>query len=66
MKAVYDRTTDTLTLHLRKAGEVAESDETKPGVIIDYDAEGNVIGIEILDASRRVAEPNACEFHVAG
>ena len=64
MKAVYDPKTDTLTLEL-KPGPVAESDEDKPGVILDYDAEGNLIGIEVLDASRRVAEARTMQFQVA-
>ena len=40
MKVVYDRETDTLTITLTKA-PVAESDEEKVGVILDYDASGN-------------------------
>ncbi|MBN2028240.1 MAG: DUF2283 domain-containing protein [Actinobacteria bacterium] len=32
--------------------------------MIDFDAEGNVVGIEILDASRRVKEPTSVEFHL--
>ena len=64
MKAKYDSKTDTLTLEL-KPGPVAESDEDKPGVILDYDAEGNLIGIEVLDASRRVAEARTMQFQVA-
>lgn len=43
---------------------VEESDEVKPGVILDYDAAGNVVGIEILDASRRMKNPTAVELSV--
>jgi len=64
MKATYDTKTDTLTLEL-KPGPVAESDEGKPGVILDYDADGNLIGIEVLDASKRVAEARTMQFQVA-
>jgi len=64
MKATYDPKTDTLTL-LLKSGPVAESDEGKPGVILDYDAAGDLVGIEVLDASRRVSEARTMEFQVA-
>jgi YD repeat-containing protein len=64
MKATYDPKTDTLTFEL-KSGPVAESDEGKPGLILDYDEEGNLIGIEILDASKRVAETRTMQFQVA-
>jgi len=40
-----------------REASVAESDEDKPGVILDYDAEGNIVSIEVLDASRRVESP---------
>lgn len=56
MKVSYDAATDTLTLVLRDV-PVAESDEDKPGVVLDYDAAGNLVSIEILDASKRVEEP---------
>lgn len=64
MKATYDPASDTLTLEL-KPGPVAESDEDKPGIILDYDAAGDLVGIEILDASRRVAETRSMQFQVA-
>jgi uncharacterized protein YuzE len=64
MKAAYDAKTDTLTFELR-SGPVSESDEGKPGVILDYDRDGNLVGIEVLDASKRVAETRTMQFQVA-
>ena len=58
MKARYDEATDTLTLILRDA-PVAESDEDKPGVILDYAEDGSLVSLEVLDASKRVEEPRA-------
>ncbi|GIV84448.1 MAG: hypothetical protein KatS3mg052_1455 [Candidatus Roseilinea sp.] len=64
MKIVYDRETDTLTIVFADA-EVFESDEDKPGVILDYDASGRLVSIEILDASKRVTLPSRIEYEVA-
>ena len=64
MKARYDEATDTLTLILRDA-PVVESDEDKPGVILDYAEDGSLVSLEVLDASKRVEEPRAVTL-VAG
>ncbi len=64
MKVIYDRETDTLTIIFADT-PVAESDEDKPGVILDYDAAGNLIGVEILNASKRVADARTMQFQVA-
>jgi uncharacterized protein YuzE len=50
MKAVYDPEVDVLSVLLSDA-TVAESDQDKPGVILDYDARGNIVSFEILDVS---------------
>jgi YD repeat-containing protein len=62
MKVAYDPRTDTLTVILREGVTVAESDEDKPGVILDYDEAGNLVSLEILDASRRVTDARRVEF----
>jgi uncharacterized protein YuzE len=62
MKVTYDPKTDTLTVVLKSEARVAESDEDKPGVILDYDEAGNLISLEILDASRRVTDARKIEF----
>jgi YD repeat-containing protein len=64
MRAKYDAKTDSLTLEFSNQ-PVAESDEDKPGVILDYDAAGNLVGIEVLDASKRVTETRTMQFQVA-
>jgi len=64
MKVVYDLETDTLTVIFAETA-VAESDEDKAGVILDYDNAGNLVSLEILDASRRVMTPMRIEYQVA-
>lgn len=64
MKVTYDRETDTLTVIFSEI-PVAESDEDKPGVILDYDSAGNLVSLEILDASRRGMAPTRIEYQVA-
>ena len=64
MKVAYDRRTDTLSVILKDDTSVAESDEEKPGVILDYDSDGNLIALEILDASHRVTDAGHVEFQL--
>jgi uncharacterized protein YuzE len=64
MKVEHDPRTDTLTILLADV-PVAESDAPSPGVIPDYDAEGRLVGLEILDASMRVEQPSRVEVSVA-
>ncbi len=66
MKATYDARTDTLSIILNSDAAVVESDEDKPGVILDYDQDGNLVSLEILDASLRVTEARQFEFEMVG
>jgi uncharacterized protein YuzE len=43
---------------------VIESDEERPGIILDYDADGNVVGLEILEASKRVDNPRSVNYAI--
>ena len=56
MKIIYDQETDTLTV-IFKESAIKESDEAKSGIIIDYDNQGDIVSIEILDAKKRVSQP---------
>lgn len=64
MKITYDPEVDVMRIVFSNA-PVEESDEEKPGVILDFDKDGNVVGIEILDASRRMENPKSVEYAVA-
>jgi uncharacterized protein YuzE len=61
MKIAYDRQTDSLSVILKEGVAVAEH-EDKPGVILDYDEHGDLVGLEILDASHRVTDARKIEY----
>jgi uncharacterized protein YuzE len=44
---------------------IVESDEDKPGVILDYDNKRNLVSLEIMEASRRVSVPGKIECEVS-
>ena len=64
MKLIYDRDVDILTVILNEM-PVEGSDEVKEGIILDYDAQGNLVAMEILDASRLIAQPAGVESQLA-
>jgi uncharacterized protein YuzE len=63
MKVVCDPAVDVLNVVLSDEA-VAESDQDKSGVILDYDAGGNMVSFEILDASKRMANPMSVEYAI--
>jgi uncharacterized protein YuzE len=63
MRITYDKETDTLAVHLSEH-PVADSDEPRPGVILDYDQQGHLVSFELLDASRQMTIPATVELEV--
>ena len=56
-KVRYDSSLDVLYIRFRE-GNVVDSDEIEDGLIIDYDNQGNIIGIEVLEFSKRRIDLN--------
>jgi len=54
MRSRYDPEADALVLRFADA-PVVESAEIKPGLILDFDADGRIVALEILDASAALA-----------
>lgn len=48
----YDPEADALYIKIRD-GKVADSEEISDGIIIDYDEDGNIIGIEVVEFSKK-------------
>lgn len=66
MRLEVDRENDALYFRLNESA-VVESEEVSPGVILDFDDQGRVVGIEMLNISRRVqpGKLGVLEFEVA-
>jgi len=52
MKLKVDKENDALYFRLDEAS-IVESEEVQPGVVLDFNADGAVVGIEILELSKR-------------
>ena len=63
MKVTYNQEVDVLSIQILD-GKVAESEESKPGIIIDYDDNGNILRIEILNASKHSDSPFKVDYEL--
>ena len=54
MKTIYDAESDALYVRFADAA-IIESEEVAEGVVLDFDAEGRIVAIEVLDASKHLA-----------
>ncbi len=66
MKASYDRHTDTVSIVFRPGVVVENSEEIRPGIVMDFDDGGRVVSLEILDASRVIPQVDRMEFDAVG
>jgi uncharacterized protein YuzE len=64
MKIKYDKKVDVLNIQLNE-NKIVESDEKTSGIILDFDSEGKVVEIEILDFSKRTPSPAKVEYELA-
>ena len=65
MKIEYDPKADAMYIRL-KSGAIAESDEIRPGLVIDFDADGKLLGIEMLDVSLQIDNPRELSLSLIG
>ena len=64
MKIVYDPGVDILRISFSSV-KIAETAQPHPGMIFDYDEDGHIVGMEIIDASKRTDNPYSVEYTVA-
>ncbi len=55
MRLKIDKENDALYFRLDESA-IVESEEVQPGVILDYDKDNQVVGIEILNLSSRIGK----------
>jgi len=60
----YDKESDVIYIQFSE-NKVVESEEDKPGIILDYGENGDIVGIEILNASKKTKQPNGISYEVA-
>lgn len=64
VKTVYDEEADALYVRFTETA-VQESEEVSEGVVLDFDAKGKIVAIEVLDASKHLSSgaglPTAAE-----
>jgi uncharacterized protein YuzE len=64
MKIHIDREADALYIRLNE-NPIVESEEVQTGVILDFNADGLVVGVEMLGISRRMSEDEMRNLHFA-
>ena len=63
MKAIYDPERDVLQVSFNPC-LVEETTQIAPGLILDYDEDGNVVGLELRRASKKVDNPYEMTYSI--
>lgn len=63
MNLVYDPKRDILQISF-SSNSVEETTQIAPGIVLDYDEDGRIIGLELRKASQKIADPYAIAFRV--
>lgn len=63
MKVRYDKENDIVVIMFSEKS-VSESEEKKPGVVIDYSEDGSIVSIEVMNASKEMTFPSKMEYEV--
>jgi len=64
MKVKYDPEADAVFLRLAE-GDIVDSEEMQPGMIVDFDADGKIVAIEFLNAKERFSSDTIEQFSAA-
>jgi uncharacterized protein YuzE len=64
MKLEYDRKADAVYVRFSE-DKIVESEETQPGFVFDFDADGKIVGFELLDARTKLAPTALAEIAAA-
>jgi uncharacterized protein YuzE len=54
----YDPEVDALALHMTDK-KIVDTHELETGILVDLDAQGKIVGVEILDLQERLNKPRA-------
>jgi uncharacterized protein YuzE len=64
MRVRVDHGADAVYVNLTDR-PIKDSEEVADGIVVDYDFEGRIVGVEILGASRRTDGPEAIQLRIA-
>ena len=62
MRVHFDQQSDALYFRLDDS-KIVDSEEVKPGIILDFNEHNQVVGVEILDAAKRVSQSSLKQMH---